>query len=286
MKSKPFSFARSPMLRGIVGILVIALPFVSAAQTKIKLGCAGTSITYGTGTGQGYFVFLYPLIGTKYEIFNGGAGGSTTGGWLTSYGAPQIFNNTPDIVITEFAANDIRSDTWKGRDTYIANYNKIIDALQAMSSKPRVIIMLGPPVWSPNIHGIMADTMNLIVIPALKALAAQRNLQTVDCYTPLLSHRDLFPGDGVHPTSPASDTMAHVVAWFLLGDTIATGIISEKSPVIKRAESSVSRLMIQKCQLETGTGLSVIRGSKIYSISGKKISSAPAGNLFVSVTSR
>jgi lysophospholipase L1-like esterase len=214
----------------LLGILIVVMPIVSNAQTKIKLGCAGTSITYGTGVGQGYFVFLYPLIGTKYEIFNGGAGGSTTFGWLNSYGAPQIFNNTPDIVITEFAANDIRSDTWKGRDIYIANYNKIIDALQAMSSKPRVVIMLGPPVWSPNIHGIMADTMNLVVIPALKNLAAQRHLSTVDCYTPLLSHKDLFPVDGVHPSDAASDTMAHVVARFLLADTNATNTIRLQRP--------------------------------------------------------
>ena len=89
---------------------------------------------------------------------------------------------------------------------FTSDYKILINAFQTLSTKPKIFIVLPPPIFNDSLgpnETILVGT----VIPLIKQVANETGLPTIDVYTPLLNHSDYF-WDGVHPNSIGAEIIA------------------------------------------------------------------------------
>ena len=204
-----------------------ALILLSAAlgQAQIKVACLGNSITEGFGLPQGALAFparLGQLLGSGYSVQNDGIGGRTllykgdlpyisnNGGKLN-----DLFNFKPDIITIELGTNDTKPQNWDAHKAeFKGDFLSLLDTLNTLSSKPRIYLMLPPPIWD-NAFSIRDSALVKIMV-IIKQVAMERGLPIIDTYAPLKTHQALFP-DGVHPNEGGADSMAHIVQRVIAG---------------------------------------------------------------------
>jgi len=192
--------------------LCIVFLSVSAAAVlgQIRVACIGNSITQGGG--HGYVEKLDTLLGDGYTVQNDGASGTTllrkgdTPYWLSGK-FKELLPFSPHMVTIKLGTNDSKPGNWRYGGEFTANLNSMIDTLYTIAPRPQLWLCLPTPVWANQI-GASNDTIEKAIIPAIQAVAAQRNLPVIDLHTPFVNHPELFP-DGVHPGAAGFDSLAH-----------------------------------------------------------------------------
>ena len=177
---------------------------------KIRVACVGDSITEGTEDPAD----LSELLGANYTVGNFGVGGSTVS--LNSqnpYMNTSAFQNAtefqPNIVIIMLGTNDAHPDLEQYNGSFVDDYVKLVAAFQALASKPKIWIVLPPPVFN-NESGISPQYFALTVIPSIEQAAKQTNLPVINVYSALANYSDCFP-DGVHPNSEGAKLIANEI---------------------------------------------------------------------------
>ena len=177
---------------------------------KIRVACVGDSITEGTE----YPADLSMLLGANYTVGNFGVGGSTV-----SLNSQNPYMNTsafqkatefqPNIVIIMLGTNDAHPILEQYNGSFVDDYVKLVAAFQALASKPKIWIVLPPPVFN-NESGISPQYFALTVIPSIEQAAKQTNLPVINVYSALANYSDCFP-DGVHPNSEGAKLIANEI---------------------------------------------------------------------------
>jgi lysophospholipase L1-like esterase len=177
---------------------------------KIRVACVGDSITEGTK----YPADLSKLLGANYTVGNFGVGGSTVS--LNSqnpYMNTSAFQNAtefqPNIVIIMLGTNDAHPDLKQYNGSFVDDYMKLVAAFQALASKPKIWIVLPPPVFN-NGTGISTEYFTYNVIPSIEQAAKETNLPVINVYSALANYSDYFP-DGVHPNSEGAKLIANEI---------------------------------------------------------------------------
>ena len=208
---------KSKLLTLVVIVVIVSLVlgalFVQTDGNKnspIRVACVGDSITEGTG----YPLDLWWLLGPDYVVGNFGVGGATVYTNLgssymneTAFEVAQRFN--PDIVIIMLGTNDANPDLNESNAAFVNDYVKLVNAFQGLASKPKVWIVLPPPIFN-NSAGLSSEILMQNVIPNIEQAANQTGVTVIDVNTPLANHPNYFE-DGVHPNTDGAARIALVV---------------------------------------------------------------------------
>ncbi len=185
---------------------------------KIKIACAGDSITYGHGIKErerySYPNQLQKLLGEKYEVGNFGTNHATVfknGGkpyWnMISFQKAKDF--LPNIVIIILGANCSNKTNWKNQKDYQSNVLELIQNFQNLITKPEIFICLPPPAFQKK-YGVRPLIIENEIVPRLKMIISQNNLFSIDLNTPIKNNVDFFP-DSIHPNRNGTKKIAEII---------------------------------------------------------------------------
>src|SRR5208283_3204377 len=105
--------------------------------------------------------------------------------------------------------NDARTDTYQQISSFVADYERIINSIQSLSSKPQIFLVEPPPIFS-NTLSLNGTSFVEGVIPRIEQVATTLGLPIINVYTPLINNPNYFP-DGVHPNSEGAQIIANVI---------------------------------------------------------------------------
>jgi len=178
----------------------------------IRVACVGDSLTQSTA----YPYDLWLLLGTsRYTLENFGAGSTTVLlSSQTPYMNTTVFQNAlqfePNIVIIMLGTNDAQPSIERYNASFVGDYVRLVDAFQALKSKPKIWIVLPPPIFSNQSGKIDPEYFKLTIIPDIEQAANETNLPTINVFSALANYSNDFP-DGEHPNSAASQLIANVI---------------------------------------------------------------------------
>ncbi|MCW3995957.1 MAG: GDSL-type esterase/lipase family protein [Candidatus Bathyarchaeota archaeon] len=210
---------RTVLLAAAVAIIIVSAGVTTVVlqtlkddglSSKIRVACVGDSITKGTF----YPSDLSRLLGTNYTVRNFGVGGATVS---LSAGKPYMnqpeFEDAkafqPNIVIIMLGANDALPSHHNYNATFIPDYIKLIEAFEALASKPQIWIVKPPPIFN-NGTGLSTQFFEQTILPDIEAVANHTHLPLIDVYSALVAYPNYFP-DGVHPNPTGAQLIADVV---------------------------------------------------------------------------
>jgi len=192
----------------------------------IKLACVGDSITHGArlrNRSQDCFPSkLAKLLGNEYKVGNFGIGGNAIKkGTKYSYNQPKkmqlIINFSPDIIVIMLGTNDAcqNNKQWPGKEIFMRDYKDMIAQFKKIKSNPKIYLCLPVPAYPGDI-GRREVVHPSVMLPAIRQVAKETNCQTIDLFTPLSNHRNLFP-DKIHPNPQGHQLIANQLYTALTG---------------------------------------------------------------------
>lgn len=173
------------------------------------MACVGDSITSDTQ----YPDDLGMLLGSNYTVSNFGVGRTTVSlqfdkPYLNQTQVQDARKFEPNIVVIMLGTNDAYLSQQERRN-FVSDYKTLVGVFQAFQFKPKIFILVPPPVFSNNI-GLNGTILEKTVIPLIKQTANDLNLQLIDAHTPLLNHPEDFQ-DGIHPNLLGSEIIAYQI---------------------------------------------------------------------------
>ena len=206
-------------MRLFVGLgLFITVWAQAQIERPIKWACIGNSITQGPSATTAYPAKLQNLLGPGYIVENDGVSGRTLlkkgdHSYWTEGKLPEVFAFKPDIISIKLGTNDSKPANWAYKDEFETDLIALIDTLAAMPSKPKIWLVIPCPAFAvPDPTGpydIRGGVIKNEIIPIIKKVAAAKGLNTIDVYTPMLAHPEMF-ADKVHPNTAGHDTIAAI----------------------------------------------------------------------------
>lgn len=195
--------------------------WLTAPGRPIRLACIGDSITEGMGVAKpsidSYPSQLAKILGARFEVRNFGKSGYGAHRPIKKYGQTSEYKAAlafqPDLILCNLGINDITHWGSYSKESFLAEYSKLIDAFAASGRAPLIIIwhplaplFPGQPFHnSPNL-----DTLNAWIAE----MAARTGVLTLDMHTPLSQHPEWFP-DHIHPNEAGARAIAEQSAQFL-----------------------------------------------------------------------
>ena len=191
------------------GLIVWFLEASSSAD-KIRVACVGDSITAGSK----YPYELGVKLGANYTVRNYGVGLAA----VSLESEKPYMNQTefseakaflPNIVIIMLGTNDAKPAYQQYLDNFTDDYKKLIIEFQSLSSKPKIWIVVPPPIFNdgfgPNSTLLVQD-----IIPRIKQVPNETGLPLIDFYSDIVNHPEYF-SDGVHPNPEGAKIIASKV---------------------------------------------------------------------------
>lgn len=186
--------------------------------TRIRVACAGDSITYGAGVEdrekRNYPKVLGEYLGSSFDTRNFGRSGAT----LSRSGDLPYINTDefkamvafePDVVILKLGTNDTKPQNWKGRKEFEVEIKAMIETVRGFKSKPKLWVCLPVPVYGDQ-WGINTATLDDGVIPAIMEVCNGKKIPVIDLNDALSHHAEMFP-DKIHPNAAGAALMAKTV---------------------------------------------------------------------------
>ncbi len=217
------------------GCLLILLPGCASGPQKpalhasdypgiIRLACVGDSITFGAGIenreNNCYPVVLGKLLGHRFEVKNFGVNGATLlkngdrSYWNLSQ-FEQLADFAPQVIVLALGTNDSKPQNWKHGGEFADDLRAMLDHLTALPSHPKIWVCLPPPVYEPK-WGINEATISQAIIPAIKQVAQEKKIPTIDVHQALGDRPEYFP-DKIHPNAAGAGMMAMTIFTALKG---------------------------------------------------------------------
>lgn len=220
--------SRRLLLIAAVGtLLVIGFPAISRTEEPVRVSCLGDSITYGWELPKGqrgqlnYPGQLQQLLGDGYRVAGFGYAGATVQRqtarpiWAhlqtPGRGLP---GSRPKIVVLLLGTNDTHAQDWQGIGPFLRDYRALVQFLQQLPSRPRVLLGTLPPIAPGGRYGSPERAQRVREInPQLRRLAGELNLPLVDFSTAFdpTERRQLFQ-DALHPSPTGYHRMAERAA--------------------------------------------------------------------------
>ena len=190
-------------------------------ESDIRVACVGNSITDGMGIDMaskfGYPAQLGVRLGEGYAVKNFGVSGRTMSehGDL-HYQKEQAWKDClawqPNIVVIKLGTNDSKTANWNyAKDDYIQSLNQMVDSLNALPSKPRIIVASPIPAFR-DIWTITDSVITNGIIPLLEKYTEKKNLEYLDLHSQFKNIEKVMQPDGIHPTDKGAAQIASLVA--------------------------------------------------------------------------
>jgi lysophospholipase L1-like esterase len=214
-----------------------------SGQSITKVAIIGNSITEGSGLPQPS-VYSYPaqlanMLTSDWQIGNFGVSGRT----MLKKGDFPIWNEQkfkdalnfePNIVVIMLGTNDSKYYNWAYKADFYKDYVSMIDTFSNLASKPEIYICLPLKVFS-SLYDINDVVIHDEIIPIIKQIALDKNVKTIDCYTPTSDKPKLF-SDGIHPNITGAHFVAEIFYTGLTGNPYH--IVTDENMVVRKAFSS------------------------------------------------
>ncbi len=206
---------------GIVALYIFASEYRNPVPA-VRVACVGDSLTQSSW----YPTDLSEVLGTgKYLVSNFGAGSTTI---LLSSETPYM-NNTrfrsalefaPNVVIIMLGTNDAQPSLFHHNTSFVGDYLTLVNAFQVLPSKPKIWVVLPPPIFSNKSGAISPEYFTNTIVPLIKQAASQANLPTINVYSALEGYSIDFP-DGIHPNKDASQIIANTIYKAIISNNTA-----------------------------------------------------------------
>jgi len=208
-------------LARIFSLLLTGLLTASAQESAalkeapVKIACLGDSITFGIGLTNAatasYPAKLGELLGERFAVKGFARPGATI---LRKADVPfaaqeelkSAKDYKPDIVFVLLGTNDSKGANWRNQKDFEEDLKFLLDEINSISSHPRLIICLPPPLFTGK-FGLSEVLLQKGIRPRIKAVASERMLQVVDLSEALSGKGAMFP-DGIHPDAQGSELIA------------------------------------------------------------------------------
>ena len=195
----------------ITALLIFDIGKKYPPSNYIRVACVGDSLTQNTE----YPIDLWTLLGSNYTVENFGVGGTTvTLDSQTPYMNTSAFQSAvefqPNIVIIMLGTNDAQPDLEQYNTSFVNDYVKLIKVFQALTSNPKIWIVLPPPIFSNKNGTIDPEYFKITIIPLIEQVANETNLPLINVYSALANYSDDFP-DGIHPNNAGSLLIANEI---------------------------------------------------------------------------
>ena len=208
-------FQRNMVVLLVAIVLLFAVLFnaglFGGKDTRIRITCAGDSLTYGSGVLKTRELDSYPAqlqtaLGTGYLVANDGrrnATASTTGD--LPYGESEQYKESlksnPDIVILMLGTNDTKTYNWNP-DEYRAGLMDLVKSYQALESQPKVYLMRSPycfPIDGKEHaeYEVQETVVNGELGDIIASVAQETNVSLIDLYSVTEGKEKLYT-DGIH----------------------------------------------------------------------------------------
>ena len=177
-------------------------------QKTVKVACGGDSITEFSG----YPFKLQLMLGLNYKVENFGVSGSTASvdsniSYVNQTAFQKALAFQPDFVILMLGTNDANRATCHDPDI-TDDYMRIVLAFQKLHSRPEIVAVNSPPIYS-TYSGYNNTYLVNNIIPAINSVADDLDLPTVDVYS-TMNHSDYF-ADGIHPNENGATVLANTL---------------------------------------------------------------------------
>jgi acyl-CoA thioesterase I len=197
--------------------MITAAFIITAAENKIapdavRVACVGDSLTQSSAYP---FDLAMHLGAERYAVGNFGAGGTTISlnsetPYMNSSAFQRALKFQPNIVIIMLGTNDAQPSLLQYNASLSDNYKTLVATFQTLTSKPKIWIVLPPPIFDSQSGKIWPEYFGLTVIGSIEQAANQTGLPTIDVYSALATHPDYFP-DGVHPNGAGAGLIANEI---------------------------------------------------------------------------
>lgn len=184
----------------------------------LRVACVGDSITEGfqltNPSTESYPAQLSEFVSDGVDVKNFGIRGRT----LIKIGDPSYWNTeeykqslafNPEVVVIMLGTNDMKDVNFPNRNNIISDYTALIESYKLLSSKPIIYICYPPPSYG-KFRGITNKRIVDVLIPMLREVSIQNNVNVIDIHTLLSNKKELFP-DTLHPNKEGARQMAELV---------------------------------------------------------------------------
>lgn len=215
----------------------INLTPATAQDNIIKIACIGNSITAGDGilnpASDSYPAQLQDLLGDGYNVVNYGVSGRTMlrKGDFPYWNEPQFVQSqqfNPNVVIIKLGTNDSKPHNWIYGSEYIHNLREMVSVYKNLPSKPTIYLCY-PAKAHKKSWDISDEVIVNQIIPAIKTVAAENNLNIIDFHSAFTNKPSLFVYDGIHPNEKGAAMMAETVKRTLVEEKIANRSFEEEN---------------------------------------------------------
>ena len=214
----PFFAYREQMLSDLSAWLD-KLP--APAPDAVRVACIGDSITDGHGIDlrdvNGYPAQMQKMLGAGYYVRNFGLSART----LMNSGDLPYMNEgiwqdalafQPDIVVLMLGTNDSKGYNWVHKKDFAGDLKKMLDALQALPSKPKIYLCKPIPALKDS-WTISESVITGEIVPLLEKAVKKEKLEgIIDLHAALEGHPEMMQDDGIHPNAAGVRKMAETVA--------------------------------------------------------------------------
>ena len=187
------------------------------AQSKIRVACIGNSITYGSGLAnrsqESYPAQLQALLGLdRYDVLNFGVSGAT----MLKKGNKPYWNTAeyqkalaahPDLVFIKLGTNDSKVINRPMMVDFENDYRDMIKRFVALPSRPKVVLLLPVKAFSEEKFGISGSYLRDSIMPVIRKLAYEQQLQVLDLYS-LFADKEALFADKIHPNAIGAGLIA------------------------------------------------------------------------------
>ncbi|WP_176761852.1 GDSL-type esterase/lipase family protein [Pseudobutyrivibrio sp. YE44] len=221
-------FHRKMIILLVAFVLLFVVLFNSGMfggkDTRVRITCAGDSITYGSGVLKTREIDCYPSqlqtkLGTGYLVSNFGLRNATASAkgdlpYLESEQYKESLESNPDIVVLMLGTNDAKTYNWN-QEEYEAGLKKLLASYQNLDSKPVVYLMRSPYCFAINENGhaeysIQADVVTGELGDSQQKVAQEMGVEIIDLFAATEGRDELYT-DGVHFKAKGYDLISDVV---------------------------------------------------------------------------
>ncbi len=203
----------------VVLLVAIVLLFVvlfnsgmfGGKDKRIRITCAGDSITYGSGVLKTREINSYPSqlatkLGTSYLVSNYGLRNATASSkgnlpYVDSKEYKESLKSKPDIVFFMLGTNDAKDINWN-EEEYEKGLTSLVESYKALDGSPKVYLMISPYCFALDdsgqvAYGIDGDVVNNQLGTIIRRVADKTGVEVVDLYSVTEGKKDLYT-DGIH----------------------------------------------------------------------------------------
>ena len=193
-------------------------------DTRVRITCAGDSITYGSGVIDTREMDSYPAqlaakLGTSHLVSNYGLRFATASfkgdlPYVESKEYKESLKSNPDIVVLMLGTNDAKDINWDSQE-YKKDLTTLVETYQKLPSEPRVFLMRSPycfPVDGSDevAYGIDGDVVSGELGDIIYSVADETGADFIDLYKVTEGKEKLYT-DGIHFTADGYELIANTV---------------------------------------------------------------------------